>query len=92
MWTGLALPGRLEPAGDLRSFADPQFNDMPVSGPNVSVTQTSSMVTGHLLVLIGVTGGREVSDVSGSLVLRSDGNKRIRGYGSVLTIDGVTVI
>lgn len=80
--TGLALPGRLDPAGDWRSYVDPHSTDMDVSGPQVSITHTSSMVPEHFLVLRGVTvrpeaaGGREASGVSASLVLRSDGETK----------------
>lgn len=75
--TGLALPGRLDPAGDRRSYVEPHSTDMHVSGPQFSITHTSS-VPEHFLVLKGVivrpeaAGGREASGVSASLVLRSD--------------------
>lgn len=74
VWTSLALPGRLEPAGDRRSYVICS-TDMHVS---VSFSHTSSIVPEHFLVPRGVTvgpevaGGSEVSGVSASLVLRSD--------------------
>lgn len=75
VWTSLALPGRLEPAGDRRSYVDPHSTDKHVS---VSFPHTSSIVPEHFLVPRGVTvrpevaGGSEVSGVSAALVLRSD--------------------
>lgn len=80
--TGLALPGRLDPAGDRRSYVDPHSTDMHVSGLRVSITQSSSTVPEYFLVLRGVTvrpevaRGREASGVSASLVLRSDGETK----------------
>lgn len=74
VWTSLALPGRLDPAGDRRSYS----TDTHVSRPHVSITHTSPTVPEHFLVLRGVTvrpevtGERVVSGVLASFVLRSD--------------------
>lgn len=78
VWTSLALPGRLDPAGDRRSCVNPHSTDTHVSRPHVSIPHTSSTVPEHFLVLRGVTvrpevaGERVVSGVLASLVLRSD--------------------